>query len=76
MGNPSIVESYDSQSEAGKKLENFFKNLDKDIAVDRSKREFEHSEGDEENPQEEEKSEQEKLEEEKKEIIEKWKDLM
>ncbi len=69
MWNPSIIESYDTQSEQGKKLESFFRNIDKDIAIDKSKRQLDHSEEDE-NSQEEDIEQEEK--DEKKEFLEKW----
>jgi hypothetical protein len=50
-------------------LESFFRNIDKDIAIDKSKRQLDHSEEDE-NSQEEDIEQEEK--DEKKEFLEKW----
>ena len=63
MWNPSVIESYNPESEQGKKLNNFFRSLDRDIAIDKSKRElsedekrhnedWENSEDEEENREE------------------------
>jgi hypothetical protein len=63
MWNPSVIESYNPESEQGKKLNNFFRSLDRDIAIDKSKRELSEDEKrhdeDWENPEDEEENREE-----------------
>lgn len=44
MWKPSVVESYDPESEQWKKIDNFFRSLDREVAVDKSKRELNEEE--------------------------------
>ena len=80
MGTPSAIESYDPESEQWKKLTNFFKSLNKDIELDRSKRNLDEGDrqNDQENPEnsdEEQRPPEETEKSEKEEILEKWKNL-